>query len=391
MGKRAKKDHLELFRGLAILAVLMIHVTSTPIVTLPMNSTLYPLYHIVNTVSHFAVPAFIFLSALVMFYQYDDVQKHSWSSFFFKRFQVIAIPYVLWSIFYYVLVIRIEGKTIEESWPSFLKHLLIGSNYPHLYFIIVIVQFYLLFPLLHRILYQKAIRTHLLSVGILSQTAFYLLNYHYWHLKKIGSLAPSYLLFYCLGASVGLAIQSTDGIFRMRKWIFYTWFLLAAAYSAQMWMQRADPHWVPRSWLSAINFAADYSFCAISCLALLQLSQLLSGLQWARLRMFIYSIGATSLGIYYVHPFLLLVWRKKFMSNDPILYHPLTWIGGAIALFLSWGFTVVIQRRTWGSLIVGKSAARRGKRNPLAVEPGHEPEKPSRQENIQPRESSDSA
>ena len=120
MSSRAKKDHLELFRGLAILAVLMIHVTSYPVVTLPMHSALYPLYHIVNTFSHFAVPAFIFLSALVMFYQYDDARKHNWSSFYFKRFQVIAIPYLLWSIFYYALVIHIEGKTIGESWSVFL-------------------------------------------------------------------------------------------------------------------------------------------------------------------------------------------------------------------------------------------------------------------------------
>ena len=177
MSSRAKKDHLELFRGLAILAVLMIHVTSYPVVMLPMHSTLYPLYHIVNTFSHFAVPAFIFLSALVMFYQYDDARKHNWSSFYFKRFQVIAIPYLLWSIFYYALVIHIEGKTIGESWLSFLTHLLIGSNYAHLYFIVVIVQFYLLFPLLHRLLYLKAVRSRLLAVGIISQLAFYLLNY----------------------------------------------------------------------------------------------------------------------------------------------------------------------------------------------------------------------
>ncbi len=358
MSSRAKKDHLELFRGLAILAVLMIHVTSYPVVMLPMHSTLYPLYHIVNTFSHFAVPAFIFLSALVMFYQYDDARKHNWSSFYFKRFQVIAIPYLLWSIFYYALVIHIEGKTIGESWLSFLTHLLIGSNYAHLYFIIVIVQFYLLFPLLHRLLYLKAVRSRLLAVGIISQLAFYLLNYHYLHLSKIGSYSPSYLLYYCLGAYVGLAIQSTDGIYLNRPRIFYAWLLLAAVYSSQMWLLRNEPHWIAQPWLSMINFIADYSFCAVSCLALLQLSQLLSSWRLKWVRNFIYSIGAASLGIYYLHPFLLLVWRTKFISNNPILFHPLTWVGGAIALILSWGFTVYVQKLPGGSLIVGRSGTR---------------------------------
>lgn len=358
MSNRAQIDHIEIFRGLAILAVIMIHVSSNPIVLLPVHSTLYPLYHIMNTVSHFAVPAFIFLSALVMFYQYDDARKHNWSSFYFRRFRVIAIPYLLWSIFYYALVIHMEGRTIGESWPSFLRKLLIGSNYAHLYFIIVIVQFYLLFPLLHRILYMKRVRSHLLTVGIVSQAAFYLLNYHYMNLDKIGSYAPSYLLYYCLGASVGLAIQSTAGIYRCRAWIYYAWFLLAAVYASQMWLIRTNPHWIARIWLSMINFAADYSFCAVSCLALLQLSQLLSNWKWTLIRKFIISIGAASLGIYYIHPFLLLVWRKKFMSDYPMLFHPLTWIGGAIALLLSWGVTLVVQRRTWGSLIVGKSTVR---------------------------------
>ena len=368
MSSRAKKDHLELFRGLAILAVLMIHVTSYPVVMLPMHSTLYPLYHIVNTFSHFAVPAFIFLSALVMFYQYDDARKHNWSSFYFKRFQVIAIPYLLWSIFYYALVIHIEGKTIGESWLSFLTHLLIGSNYAHLYFIVVIVQFYLLFPLLHRLLYLKAVRSHLLAVGIISQLAFYLLNYHYLHLIKIGSYSPSYLLYYCLGAYVGLAIQTTDGIYRNRPRIFYAWLLLAAVYSSQMWLLRNEPHWIAQPWLSMINFIADYSFCAVSCLALLQLSQLLSSWRLKWVRNFIYSIGAASLGIYYLHPFLLLVWRTKFISNNPMLYHPLTWVGGAIALILSWGFTVYVQKLPGGSLIVGRSGTRGVKRHRSAVQ-----------------------
>ena len=56
------------------------------------------------------------------------------------------------------------------------------------------------------------------------------------------------------------------------------------------------------------------------------------------------------------------------MSNNPMLYHPLTWVGGAIALLLSWGFTVYVQKLPGGSLIVGKSGTRGVKRHRSAVQ-----------------------
>ncbi|BBH19544.1 acyltransferase [Paenibacillus baekrokdamisoli] len=377
MSKRPKIDHIELFRGLAILAVLLIHVTSYPIILLPMHSTLYPLYHIVNTFSHFAVPAFIFLSALGMFYQYDDTRKPNWYSFYFKRFKVIIIPYVLWSFFYYALVFYFSRKSLTEGSLSYFKGLLIGSNYAHLYFIIIIVQFYLLFPLIHRLLLTKPLRSHIIAFGIAAQAIFYLANYNYLHLSKIGSIAASYLLYYCLGAFVGLRMQSNNGTFHSGKWIYPTWLLFAVMYASQMWMIRANPHWVPRVWLSGINFVTDYSFSAISCLFLLQLSQYLLNWRWHSVTKLLLSIGATSLGIYYVHPFLLLVWRAKFMSTQPILYHPLTWLGGILALALSWVFTLILQRRKWGFLIVGKVVANKSNTDNLVIDQAHQSQAPS--------------
>lgn len=71
--KRAHINELNITRALAILAVLLIHSTSTPVTTLSSDSKLYPFYVFFNIFPKFAVPVFIFLSGFVLFYNY--IQK----------------------------------------------------------------------------------------------------------------------------------------------------------------------------------------------------------------------------------------------------------------------------------------------------------------------------
>lgn len=82
MAQKQRITYLDLLRGIAILAVVTIHVTSYPVAFLSMDSTVYPLYFILNAASQFAVPAFLFLSSLVLFYRYDGGVQGNWLLFY---------------------------------------------------------------------------------------------------------------------------------------------------------------------------------------------------------------------------------------------------------------------------------------------------------------------
>lgn len=363
MTQRKKLTNIEIFRSIAILAVVAIHSTSSAVVNLSMESSLYPLYLIINTASHFAVPAFLFLSALLLFYHYDDGTKQNWLLFYRKRLKTIVVPYLLWSLFYSAVVAQIQHLSVEEGVLRYLKGLPSGGSYPHLYFMVIIAQFYLLFPLFHVLLRIRFVKNHPLICGAAAQTAFYLLNYYYFDMNKVGTFIGSYLLYFFLGAYAAgkLKTSSAGGRHWQRRSLYCGFFLSGIVYAGQMWMQKANPDWIPLPYLSYLSFVSDYTYAAICCIVLLQAASLLEVGRHHLLRKTLFSIGTYSFGIYLIHPFLLLIWRQEVLplTDGVIGYHLLTMAGGAIVLTLSWLLTKIIQNTRLGMYIVGRSDVRR--------------------------------
>nr|WP_258881741.1 acyltransferase [Paenibacillus sp. sptzw28] len=314
----------------------------------------------VNTASNFAVPAFLFLSSVVLLYRYDVGTNQNWTVFYRKRFKTIVVPYLLWSLFYSTVVLYTRHSSILDGLFRFLKGLPIGGSYSHLYFIIVIAQFYLLFPLFHLLLRIGFIRNHPLLCGAAAQTAFYLLNHYWLHMYKVGTFIGSYLLYFFLGAYAAMKLKSNErGASQPARWMLYAEFAVSAVvYIYQMWLQRTSPHWLLQPWLSYLNFVTNYTYSAISCLILMQVSAFIESGRFRLVNKSLFSIGKYSFGIYLLHPFFLLVWRYKIMIGGPLVYHVLTWAGGAVALTLSWLATAIIQKSHLGTFVVGKSDVR---------------------------------
>lgn len=358
---RGRIEYLDLYRALAILAVLAIHTTSTAVASLPTDSLLFPVYLAVNAAANFAVPSFLFLSSLVLFYNYDGRTGINWRKFYVKRLSTVIIPYVLWSFFYFLLVNRNHGLKMWEKWPVFLNKLVDGSNYTHLYFLVILLQFFILFPLFLRLTRLQWVRSNLILLGIVLQTAFYLGNYYLFHLHKVGTYAGPYLLYFFLGAHVGILLKSSSTLLsRFNPALYAAVLLLGAAYVVQIWMQKFSPNYIPQPWLSRVNFVSVYAYCSVCCLFLIHVSARLFDGGWF-IRKFLMSVGVASFGIYLMHPAILYVWRSKLMMNGPLLYHVLTWGGGIVALLVSWIVTLLLLRTRWGSMVLG------GERGPVKM------------------------
>ena len=140
--KRERLIELDYIRTFAMLAVIVIHVSSAFVY----SDSDYPLFgmnvaFILNQVTRFAVPLFVLLSGVALSISHAD---GSYISFVKKRIVKLAGFYIAWNTVYYLL------NSPEISLISFLKSMIYGNSAPHLYFIVIIIQLYLLFPILNK-------------------------------------------------------------------------------------------------------------------------------------------------------------------------------------------------------------------------------------------------
>lgn len=142
---RPRIKGIEYMRGIGMVGVVGIHVGSQYLGYNPTpNLQLLAAYEIFT---RFAVPVFFFISAFGLFYNLDLTQKFSFGKFLKRRIKTVGIPYVVWSLVY-----LLEYSLVYHQWGSFLPgnllHILLwGLACYQLYFMVILLWFYLFFPL----------------------------------------------------------------------------------------------------------------------------------------------------------------------------------------------------------------------------------------------------
>lgn len=355
--KREHIHELNITRALAIIAVIMIHSTSTPVATLSSESSLFSIYVFLNIFSKFSVPAFIFLSGLVLFYNYiqKDFTKKMVINFYKKRITQIVIPYIFFSVFYYAVIqfytTRDVGLTINALFSiEFLQKLLIGKAYTHLYYIFIIVQFYLLFPIFLYFLKKiPAISHHLLWIGFVLQWAFVFLNAELWQYPFKGSIAFSYILYFLMGAYIGIYferykkfLKPTKESFNMAIPIVWIVWIVASFYNIYLY------YFVFSSQTYLVNskvFELVFQIQSVTAsIVILQLSFWIYD-QWNKnIVNGLINLGALSFGVYLLHPFFLFIYRRIPVSGNSLLFHAWSIGGFFVALFLTWIVVILIGK-----------------------------------------------
>ncbi|HEY2667795.1 MAG TPA: acyltransferase [Actinomycetota bacterium] len=125
-----------------------------------------------NALLHVNREVFFFLTTFVLCYTYAS--RHGWSltSFWKKRYLFVGVPYLAWTLVYFLAD---GGPYRPWSAPArrLLGDVLAGTARYHLYFLLVTMEIYALFPLLLWLL--RATRRHhglLLAASLAVQTAF---------------------------------------------------------------------------------------------------------------------------------------------------------------------------------------------------------------------------
>ena len=137
-----RKNELSLLNIIFCLLVIFIHIASAPIAGLSKGSWQYGVFFVPWRLSSFVVQGFIFLSGLKMFLKTDS---ESYKKYYITRFNKVVVPYIFAVVLFY-------GYFLNRGYFGFnakelLGYVLFGDLVAHFYFVIAIVQFYLLKPL----------------------------------------------------------------------------------------------------------------------------------------------------------------------------------------------------------------------------------------------------
>jgi peptidoglycan/LPS O-acetylase OafA/YrhL len=102
----------------------------------------------VTTVFHTSRELFLMLTALVLTYNYGRRNRLNWVRFWQRRYWLVVPAYVTWSAIYYAF----DGSGRGPFPSAFLHDLQTADARYHLYFLLVSMQIYLLFPVFRWVL-----------------------------------------------------------------------------------------------------------------------------------------------------------------------------------------------------------------------------------------------
>lgn len=156
-----------IIRGLAILAVVLLHVLAYPHGIY--NGDKQLLFISLDQLSRFCVPAFLIISSYGLATKYRD-EKINYFEFIKKRIGKLFPLYLLWSISSILIVRSVPAWSFDNQPISLIVQLLLGQADYQLYFLPVLFQLYFLFPLLWLLRKKPNL---LMALALLVQVALY--------------------------------------------------------------------------------------------------------------------------------------------------------------------------------------------------------------------------
>lgn len=304
-------EEIDILKGIGMIAVVLIHITAI--------YTSHLTVGIFNSLLQFAVPLYLAVSAILLMNKYKEEVN---LKFFYKRYLPrIIIPYAVWSLIY-CIIYSYRGRKIN----NIIDTVFFGQANYHLYFMIIILQFYLLFPLIRKCVKNLKNFELYTIVLVILQIIFLQLNaiYVYPYFKYLAIPIYAYIMPIGLGLWLGKNYnektipKKTSGVL-----------IGLAIIGSYLFVAHSQP--IPYSWEinTMINkiyytttlsvgttvsiFRNTYIYGAI--LILLMLAKAMIKYTPTIKSLFV-SIGKNSFGIYLVHPLFLEIADKYIIISD---------------------------------------------------------------------------
>jgi len=363
---------VEYMRGIAALAVIAVHVsmnyTRIPDVNLLALTNVF-----IYIAAHFAVPVFVFISGWVLAARYTG--DFSIREFYRRRAKPILLPYLVFSALY--LLVAVEGTIGLAGVPSperVAEALLLGTAAYNLWFFALIIQLYLLFPLIVRgyDLFDREGAALYLLLALLFLLGLWNAGAHLagalvapeWYTVLI-RLFPSHLFYFVAGIHVA---RHTDG-FRSTLRSLSPAVVLAAAGGGALLLGGI--------WMGAVYVSGSLAgtslavFCIYRILEPFYYVPVIAALVLAawwleggggRLSGASRSFGDHSYGIYLVHPLVIAAGASLWFSLTGLSWadwetYPVLF---AAAVLVSYAVVRAVSRVPYAGYLIGESRGRRG-------------------------------
>lgn len=213
-------EKLDILRGLAILGVIFIHLTSDRLNNFNFSEFSSYFFLLFNQLSRFCVPIFIILSGIGLTLSYNR-KPESYFKFLHKRLSKIIPLYLIFCIIYYCINLFKQHSGFDII--SLIKCIFTGNASMHLYFVPLIIQLYLLFPLINKFKSKKLVIISMLAnILIIVVKAF--ARYKHYDSILLEPLMSFYWIFYFI-----FGCYITDKLDKIKlkniNIIFYSMFL----------------------------------------------------------------------------------------------------------------------------------------------------------------------
>ena len=366
-------DEINLLRAFAILAVISIHV-SDHFKIMDGITVLSSVYMAIDAFSHFAVPLFICISGFVLYNKYFE--GIDIKTFYEKRLKSVLPQYLIFSTFYlgvtYIGSIVLLTPIILDI-PHIIYRYATGGCYYHLWFFVLIIQFYLIYPVIVWIYNYGTSKGRTLTLLVASFFIGVIYNsYTLPDVSLLGVATPilgiftkflGYLFYFILGMVV---LERYDEILQKWKprkslyWLsiplifgtiigilgyaqkFFTYDLtLIHPFLGQYW------HYIAAV-ITPIFYVLIFYLCLSIALHLVS--------HRTRRVAFLEKIGHYSFGIYLVHAAFVSLFIFIFpyigFGWDNWLFYPVTFVLVFIMSFLS---VEILQKLPYSTYIIGTS------------------------------------
>lgn len=347
---------LEILRGCALCAVVGIHTLNIGIKNTEIGTWGNWLFELVHTLLQFAVPCFIFISAILLSYPLKN-EKLNVLDFYKKKIVKVVIPYLLWTLIYLIPQmmkgwIPFDRLVSVKSWLYWLTR---GKAYDHLYFMSIIIQLYLVAPLFlgfTRGIIKYTKKYNMLAalfIAISGQVALYYF-YRFFiseFFNQGATLIISYFVIIIIGIWIGFQYDWFMNLLNNKRRIVLILFGMSVIIYLQFMIERI----LGKKLNSALYQFTWYGYTLMTSITLLMASHVI---KQYRLSKHIAWIGKYSFGIYLIHPIQTFFLRKIIQITNPVLLIMVLAIV-QIGIILSCGwFVKICLKYRWTSILFGR-------------------------------------
>lgn len=358
--QRGTIEEINYLRAFGVLAVIAIHTTGYFTEVNDLN-LLVSLNLWTDVFSQFAVPLFILISGFLLAKKYRG--KFSISQFYSKRIRSIIPQFLLFSVLYTAFNnwITIKNGSLSSNLTLIFDHIWQSDASYHLWFFAIIIQFYILYPIIIKIydLFKQYNKAELLISLMLIMQILWLVGTHITYFTAIQVHHFIAYLFY-----FGMGIYTCDHFDQLKMNVHrhrLTPFLLTTSLALT----------IGSSFLIIVGLSLGYKYYdipayffigpefiypilrIITFLFLFNLASKLAGKRRILARIF-YKIGDYSFGMYLIHIFFnqyaITILRNYNIDYNNWRFYPIVFV---VTVVFSYSVVRLISYLPFSYYIIG--------------------------------------